>query len=429
MQLPMPRSRADISRTQSERKRVAFERARRAPFYAGRLDHIDIARLDDPDEWRRIPITDKDQLRAFSPPEFYRQFCVAPKDEIAEYWRSGGVTGAPLFYPRTFDDVRISMEAWRRSWPCMGCRKGDLAHISFPLGIHPAGQMWARSALDAGIGMNWVGPGNAVPTQMQLQLIQLMKPTIWMGMSSYGLHLANVAEAQGVDLAASSVKKVVVSAEPLSQAKREKLERQWGAKVYDVFGMSEAGLMGAETDAGDGYHIWTDMYVIEVINVETGEPAEEGEPGSLVVTPLWSNHATPFLRWNSGDIVTFREAAPGDHPFSVFPVIKHSHRTAGFFKIRGININHAEYEDFMFAMPEIADFKAELVTLDDGLDRMRVSVEINRVIDGNAARAKIESTSRAKFEVAPEVVILERGTLAREFEASVKAPRFIDRRG
>jgi hypothetical protein len=36
---------------------------------------------------------------------------------------------------------------------------------------------------------------------------------------------------------------------------------------------------------------------------------------------------------------------------------------------------------------------------------------------------------RQTFELAPQVVVLETGTLAREFEANVKAARFVDRRG
>jgi hypothetical protein len=36
---------------------------------------------------------------------------------------------------------------------------------------------------------------------------------------------------------------------------------------------------------------------------------------------------------------------------------------------------------------------------------------------------------RRAFQVAPEVSLLPRGTLAKEFEANVKAPRFVDKRG
>ena len=90
-----------------------------------------------------------------------RQFSCVPPAEIAEYWRSGGSTGKPVFYPRTFDDVTYGLLTWGRSFPCMGIGKGDLCHISFPIGIHPAGQVWARSAHWFDVGMNWVGAGNA----------------------------------------------------------------------------------------------------------------------------------------------------------------------------------------------------------------------------------------------------------------------------
>ena len=36
---------------------------------------------------------------------------------------------------------------------------------------------------------------------------------------------------------------------------------------------------------------------------------------------------------------------------------------------------------------------------------------------------------RRTFQVTPQVTLLPRGTIAKEFEANVKAPRFVDRRG
>ena len=209
-------------------------------------------------------------------PNFCENFCVIPTITIAEYWRSGGSTGQPVFYPRTKDDVRYAELSWGRSFPCMGIGPGDLCHIAFPLGVHPAGQVWARSAQMFGVGMIWVGAGNAYPSAGQLDLIQTLRPTVFIGMSSFALHLANLAEAKGIDLAASSVRKLVCSAETLSAAKREKLARMWGAEVFDVFGMSEAGLMGAETSAHDGIHIWTDMFFIEVVDTRDRQIAARG---------------------------------------------------------------------------------------------------------------------------------------------------------
>jgi phenylacetate-CoA ligase len=118
MLLPLPTSRAEIDAIQASRKRRAVEQARRAPFYAGKLDHIDLARLDDPAEWRKIPILTKDALRALSDRDFYTAFCVEPEDGIAEYWRSGGTTGAPAAgaaRARTSRSRSVSTP-WDRCW-------------------------------------------------------------------------------------------------------------------------------------------------------------------------------------------------------------------------------------------------------------------------------------------------------------------------
>jgi phenylacetate-CoA ligase len=428
--LPFPTSRDEIARIQRVRKRNAFELARKAAWYRGKLDHIDPDKLDDKDVWESIPILDKDVLRKFSHADFLDNLCIVPNSEIAEYWRSGGSTGQPVFYPRNKDDVRYAELSWGRSFPCIGIKPGDLCHISFPLGVHPAGQIWARSSRLFDVGMVWVGAGNSYPSIAQLELIGSLRPTVFIGMSSFALHLANLAEAKGIDLASSSVRKLVCSAETLSAAKREKLSRMWGAEVFDVFGMSEAGLMGAETAAHDGIHIWTDMFFIEVVDADTGRSLPESEVGTLCVTPLWTNHATPFLRWNSGDLVSYVSRSAGSGPFAeLFPMIRHANRTTGFFKVRGVNVNHADFEDFMFRNPAVLDFQAILETESaTGREGLKVLVEIKAATDHAAVCANVAASIKDTFEVTPLVEALARGTLATEFERSLKAPRFIDRR-
>jgi phenylacetate-CoA ligase len=427
MPLPLPKSEAEIARIQSARKRIAFERARQAPFHKKRLAGIDPAKLDDPAEWRKVPILHKEELRSLSETQFYNEFNIAPRNTIWEYWRSGGSTGKPLFYPRSFEDAPYCLLSFARGLECAGVAKGDTAHISYPLGIHPVGHMYARVCQAAGVGVNWAGSGAGTPSAVQVQLLRDLKPTVWMGMSSYGIHLANLAEAAGIDLASIGVKKIVPSAEPLSLAKRQKIERSWGAKVFDTFGMTECGLMAAEGAGHDGLRLWTDMFFCEVLHPETWEPVEDGEIGTLVTTSLFTNHATPFIRWSSGDLVSLHRGGRHDGPFSVFPLLRHANRTTGFFKVRGVNINHSEFEDLMFAEAQVNDFKCEVVTAGD-LDTLRVSFEAKRGADALALEAALAARIKKVFEVTPELVILDSGTLAREFEGAVKAPRFVDRR-
>jgi phenylacetate-CoA ligase len=319
------------------------------------------------------------------------------------------------------------MVSFARIFECVGLCAGERLHNSFPLGIHPVGLMLGRAAQARGVGVTWAGAGTTTPSQLQVDLIRRLMPTAWMGMSSYGLHLANLAESLGVDLAAGPVRTIVCSAEALSSAKREKLERTWGARVRDTFGMTEAGMMGAEDETLSGFRVWTDMYFLEVVDPQTHEPVADGEVGALVVTPLWTNDCTPFVRWLSGDLVTMHEADDGSGPYSVFPLLKHAHRTTGFFKVRGVNINHPEFEDFMFRDAVINDFKCELIA-SGGNDVLRVSIEVKRGVTPGEVVAALAKRVKLAFEVTPEIVVLDAGTLAREFESSVKAPRFVDRR-
>lgn len=430
MPLPLPKNRQEIAAIQSARKKIAFARAKKLKWYEGKLDHIDENRLDEPEEWQKIPILDKDTLRQFDHAAFMEQFCAVSHDKIAEFWRSGGSTGQPVFYPRTAEDVDYGLLSWGRSFPCAGIGPGDMCHIAFPIGIHPAGQVWARSAKMFDVGMTWVGAGNSCPSDVQLQLIENLKPTVFMGMSSFALHMGNLADAKGIDLTQSTVKKIVCSAETLSDAKREKLSRVWGAEVYDVFGMSEAGLMGAENASHDGIHVWTDLFYIEVVDADTGVPVPEGDIGTLCVTPLWTNEATPFLRWNSGDLVSYVPNSTDTGKWAdLFPMIRHANRTTGFFKIRGVNVNHAEFEDLMFHHDSLNDFQVLLLT-DTSSDKehLKVQIEVKLGADPEQVSNTVAAAIKSTFEVSPDIEILPSEQLAKKFASSIKAQRFVDQR-
>jgi phenylacetate-CoA ligase len=424
MDFRWPKSKSEIEGIHRVRKRVAVERAMRSPFLRKRMPKLDLERLDDPEVWRKIPILTKEDLRQIPPERFHEEFCIQPRTRVVEYWRSGGATGRPLFYPRSAEDMQHNMLIFERAWALIGATADDCAHISFPLGVHPVAHLYARAAINLGIGTVWCGAGTNTPSETQLELIDHLKPTVWIGMASYGLHLANLAEVKGFNLKDSAVKKIIVAAEPLSPVKREKLERAWGAEVFDHFGMTEGALVSGEAVGHHGLHAFADMYFLEVIDEQSGEPVAEGEVGSLIVTPLWSNSMTPFLRWSSGDLVSLNSQGAGEGPWSVYPVMRHARRTVGFFKVRGVNINHSDLEDTMFRDPDVVDFRAEVYDLAAGNDVLHLHIETR-----NPAKDRIVDIIRKTFQVTPEITLLERGTIAREFEANIKAPRFVDKRG
>ena len=125
--LGLPKSRREIEAIHRAKKRLALARAQRSKFLAKRVAGIDPRRIDDPHEWGKIPVLTKDELRKLSTEEFYRDFCIEGFEKAVEFWRSGGATGRPLFYPRTAEDSAQGLVTFERGWsravPQKGCRR------------------------------------------------------------------------------------------------------------------------------------------------------------------------------------------------------------------------------------------------------------------------------------------------------------------
>lgn len=425
----LPESAAEIAAFQSEGKRRVFRQAMRTQFFRSRLAQIDPARLDEPEVWAQIPILDKEALRAMPDEEFYSQFCIAAStvDPVLEFWRSGGSTGRPLFYPRSREDLAMALEGFARVLACAGAKPAARTHCSFPLGIHPAGQMMVRAAQRLEMSVIMAGAGTTTPSSMQLELLKRFGAQVWMGMPSYGLQLATLAEQAGMRLAECGVELIICSAEPLSSAKRGRLEHAWNAPVRDSFGMTEAGMMGAEDGVVDGFRIWSDLFLLEVIDPETRLPVAEGETGGLVVTALATNNITPFLRWYSGDLVSIRTDAGGTGPFGLFPVLKHALRTNGFFKIRGVNISHGDLEELILGNSAVSDYRCEAIAVDHQ-DALHIAIELKRDAEAAAVVGQLCTQVKATFEVTPRITVVGPGALAAELACSIKATRMIDRR-
>lgn len=399
----------------------ALARAARAPFYARKLAAAGVrpGAAIDWERWRAIAPTAKDELRGLD--DFAAELLICRPEAIAEYWRSGGVTGKPVFYPRTRTDVDDSLAAFARGLEVCGVRAGDVFMCSLPLGIHPAGQQMVRAAEHLGAATLWAGAGNQTPSAAQIELVHELGVSVWAGMASFALHLAHLAEAAGRPLADSAVTTLITTAEMLSPAKRALLERLWGARVRDVFGMSEVTLMGAECGLRPGLHMWNEHAFCEVLDETTLAPVPPGAPGLLCVTPLRGGEAIPFLRWLSGDVVRLEASCDCGH--GAHPRLIHVGRTVAFFKVKGVNLNHAEIEAALYAVADLKDFRVT-ATADE---RLLVDVE---TVPGaeRAVSGEVQAIFAGRFGIKAQLRALARGTIATSQEGQIKAQRFIDER-
>ena len=100
------------------------------------------------------------------------------------YWIAGTVAalliGAYLGYSFWRGNERVFL---------IGATSDDCAHISFPLGVHPVAHLYARAAINHGIGTVWCGAGTNTPSEAQLELIWANIRTI---LASAGMSVDNI---------------------------------------------------------------------------------------------------------------------------------------------------------------------------------------------------------------------------------------------
>ncbi len=81
----------------------------------------------------------------------------------------------------------------------------------------------------------------------------------------------------------------------LDEYTKKYIEEAFNAKIYDVYGSTEAGPIAFECRKGN-YHIHYDMVHVEILDDEL-KPVEYGKAGHVVVTKLYGD-ATPIIRYN-----------------------------------------------------------------------------------------------------------------------------------
>jgi phenylacetate-CoA ligase len=105
-----------------------------------------------------------------------------------------------------------------------------------------------------------------------------------------------------------TIKIILSGAEVLTDMTREKLKKVFDCPIISVYPNQENGLLAEECTTCREFHVNTASYHIELLKIDSDEPAEIGEPGRIVVTDLF-NHAMPLIRYDTGDIGMWKKEA------------------------------------------------------------------------------------------------------------------------
>jgi phenylacetate-CoA ligase len=322
------------------RRQIAylFERSR---FYRDKLARAGFASADSVGglaDIARLPFTEKDELRASaSADEPFGAHLTAAREEIARIYSTSGTTGAPSYIPLAASDVEAWVRTSARSYGASGVKRGDRI-----VSTYNAGPFVAGAALDAfeRLGLCHIPVGTGAADRL-IAAVERLKPNVVALTPSYALHLAEWARTRGVDLAESSVERLMVAGEPGGgePAMRARLEAAWGASVTEAMGIGDISpSLWGECEAKAGMHFSGRGFVhFELIDPASGAPIAlaDGAEGELVLTHL-VNRSAPLLRFRTRDHVRLGvgRCACG----RTAPRVRCIGRTDDMLIVRGVNL-------------------------------------------------------------------------------------------
>ena len=313
----------------------------RSPFYREKLAAAGFgsaAEIGGLDRIGLLPFTEKREIRASCTPEdpIGAHLCSDGAD-IVRIYSTSGTTGTPSYIPLTADDLDNWVTGSARSYAASGIAAGQRIVSTYNAGPFVAGA--ALASFDrVGLCHIPVGTGN---TERLMLAIELLRPEAAVLTPSYAAHLVEWAAERGVDLEASSVRRVLVAGEPGGgePAFRAKLEAGWGATVTEAMGIGDIGVsLWGECEQQDGMHLGARGFVHpELVDPDSGDPIEmrDGATGELVLTHL-RHRAAPLLRFRTRDHVRVRTGpcACG----RTGPRVRCIGRTDDMLIVRGVNV-------------------------------------------------------------------------------------------
>jgi Coenzyme F390 synthetase len=397
-----------------------------SPFYhdrmkAQKVHPDDIHELADV---KKLPFMFKKDLRNNYPNRIF----TAPQEELVRYHVSSGTTGKPTVVGYTQKDIDMWSTSIARGLTSFGLGRGDVIQVSYGYGLFTGGLGMHYGAERIGATVLPTSVGN---TERQIELMQDLEVTAIACTPSYLLHIGEVAEKMGVDIKKDThLKAGILGAEPWTENMRKRMESWLGIKAYDIYGTSElSGPMFTECAEQNGFHVWSDIALVEVIDPKTGESLEPGEKGELTLTML-QKEALPMIRYRIGDIASVNEdTCPCGRTSPRINRIQG--RVDDMLIIRGINVFPSQVEYTLMTIPEVGQHFQIVVERKGALDDMLVRVELtkesfsDKINDLMKIRQNVEHRLRNALNVAVDVELVEPGSLPR-FEG--KSKKVIDKR-
>jgi len=412
------RSRAVMTRWQSQRLREQVRHAAaHSPFYRRKFKAAGVmpALIRTMADLERLPFTTKDELKenqAARPP--WGDVLAVPLAEVLRVHLTSATTGRPLAFLDTREDWHGFYHSYARSLYAYGVRKTDMVMAAFSYG--PWIGYWSGFYAAQDLGC-LVFPVGGLSTDQRMDALLNYPITVLGCTPSYALFLAEHAAKKGIDLAKDTKIRITWhTGEPGASipATKARIEGAFGARAYDLPGLTEIAAWGFECDARAGLtHVHEDYCYPEVLD-EQDRPVGPGGRGELVFTSLYRK-AMPLIRYRTRDIVQVADRrCPCGRTLIAFEggVLA---RLDDMKKVRGIIVYPRRIEELVRPHTAVDEFQI-VFRRQAGLDEIVVRIDPSpslSVAERTGLRARLEESLRTGLGLRTTVEITEPGALPR----------------
>lgn len=229
----MPREK--LRELQLQRLKKTINIAANSPYYKQVFQKYGITAdsIRSVDDIRKIPFTTKADMRANYP---FGLVAGNMQEDGVRIHSSSGTTGTPTVIVHSQHDLDSWANLVARCLYTVGIRKTDVFQNSSGYGMFTGGLGFQYGAERLGALTVPAAAGNS---KRQIKFITDFKTTALHAIPSYAIRLAEVFQEEGIDPASTTLRTLVIGAEPHTDEQRKKIERMLGVKAYNSFGMTE----------------------------------------------------------------------------------------------------------------------------------------------------------------------------------------------
>ncbi len=342
---------------------IAYEKSR---FYRNKYSQIKPKKIDNFDEWRKLPLLSRDELYENSYPRSMDMLTDELKRAIV--LSTGGSTGVARYSVYSHEDYDTIVDVQARALILQGVNERDIVANLFV-----AGYLWP-SFLGAHNIIRKMGavelPIAAIPDMDKIvYFLRKFKPTVLLCVPSMLVYIADkiIQEKKPIE----SVRLIQFGGEPLAESARSHIKKAFtNAEIKAAaYSSSDCGIMGYQCEYcdQDEYHIPTELQLIEIIDTELNRACQKNETGEIIVTTL-KRFLMPLIRYRVGDIgyIKDKPCKCGDKN----PVLVLKGRAGDDFKLGGGFITMREIDeaikDFVSKDGISANYQLELDENDKG---------------------------------------------------------------